>query len=357
MKGICFYISCISNAGGTERVCCEIATKLAAVGYDVSIMSMYGNTPYFNLHSSISVKSVFSGKPKTRLVIPLSVYKVRSIISVLKPDILVSVDTALFSYAYIATLSMGITHVAWEHFHFNVSLGASIRVFSRRLAAKYSKAVITLTNQDALYWQGRLKCKSKVLSIPNPSPFSPLTLDVSQRKAIVLSVGRLTHQKGFDRLLHGWARIADRIEKGWELHIVGSGELKGNLQDLINSLHLGHSVKMIAGTPEIQKHYKEASIYCMTSRFEGFPMVLIEAQSFGLPIISYDCQTGPSEIISPYNGVLVPDGNEDVFAQSLLNLILNKSDRLAMGQHAFNNSSRFHINKIIDQWICLLERL
>jgi glycosyltransferase involved in cell wall biosynthesis len=357
MKRICFLISSIANAGGTERVCCEVANSLLANGYEVGIISMYGKQSFFNLQPGISLTSVSSNKRNTKLMIPFSVYKIRSIIKALKPHILISVDSALFSYGYIATLATGISHIVWEHFNYNVSLGAGVRVFSRRLAAKRSNAVITLTNQDVSHWKANLDCRSKIVAIPNPSPFAFLTLDETQRKPIVLSIGRLTYQKGFDRVLHIWAKIVNKIEQGWELHIIGSGELKGYLEDLITTLRLERSVKMIPATPDIEAHYKEASIYCMTSRFEGFPMVLIEAQSVGLPIISYDCQTGPSEIINQHNGVLVPDDDENVFSQSLLQLILNKPQRLALGNNAFENSSRYHINTIINQWISLIDSL
>jgi glycosyltransferase involved in cell wall biosynthesis len=356
MKNIVFLIASISGSGGTERVCCEIANSLSNLGYPVTILSMYGNRSFFSLSPSIAVKEISSAKPKTLLMIPVSVYKIRSILKQIRPDILISVDAALFSYAYVAAFSRRIAHIVWEHFNFNVSLGTGVRVISRRLAARYSTAVVTLTDKDVTNWKVNLNCRCMILSIPNPSPFPRITPDETARKPIVLSIGRLTSQKGFDRLLEGWAKITGRTEKIWELHIIGSGELKGYLEEIIDLLNL-NSVKMINATKDIQHHYKEASIYCMTSRFEGFPMVLIEAQSFGLPVICYDCPTGPAEIINPQNGILVPDGDEDVLLQSLLHLMENKSKRLAMGKHAFENSSKFHIDAITGQWIALLNRI
>jgi glycosyltransferase involved in cell wall biosynthesis len=357
MKRICFLISSISNAGGTERVCCEIANSLSANGYSVSIISMHGDKSFFDLNPSVLVKSILSIELHSKLMIPISTYKIRRILNMLKPNVLISVDSALFSYAFVASITMGITHIVWEHFNYNISLGADIRIISRKFAARFSSAVVTLTDQDVSFWKANLNCKCEILAIPNPSPFSFSTLDVSQSKPIVLSIGRLTYQKGFDRLLQIWSKISDTIKEGWELHIVGSGELNDYLIGLITALQLKHSVKIIPATYDIEAHYTEASIYCMTSRFEGFPMVLIEAQSFGLPIVSYDCQTGPSEIISQHNGVLVPDGEEDVFAKSLQDLIWNKTERLAMGKNAFANSRKYHIHSIINQWISLIERL
>lgn len=356
MKHIVFFIASISGAGGTERACCEIANSLSDRGYEITILSMYGASSFFNLKPAITVKALFSVKQKTRLMIPVSVYKIRHILKDILPDILISVDAALFSYAYTAALFQRIPHIVWEHFNFNVSLQANIRVISRRLAAKYSTAVVTLTNKDVINWKMNLNCRCRILSIPNPSPFSFVSKNECVRKPIVLSVGRLTAQKGFDRLLEGWSKIAGRIGKNWELHIVGSGELKGYLEELVDSLKLS-SVKMLETTTNIEQHYKEASIYCMTSRFEGFPMVLIEAQSFGLPVISYDCPTGPAEIINAQNGILIRDGDEDTLQQSLLHLMENEPTRLAMGENAFKNSFKYHINTITSQWISLFNRI
>jgi glycosyltransferase involved in cell wall biosynthesis len=357
MKHICFFIYSISGTGGTERACCEIANSLYNHGYNVTILSMYGDKPFFDVHPGIALQHIYRGRRRSKLHIPGTVYKIRMTVKRINPSILISVDAAIFSYAFAASLFQNVAHIVWEHFNFNVSLGAGVRVLSRRLAAKYSKAIVTLTHTDLLNWKTHLNCSGMLRSISNPSPFPRIEPDDTARKPVVLSIGRLTYQKGFDRLLEAWSAISGRIAGGWELHIVGGGELKKSLQDLILAFDLSASVKMITETRDIEQHYKEAGIYCMTSRFEGFPMVLIEAQCFGLPIVSYDCQTGPSELISPDNGILVADGDIDTLGSSILNLMNNKELRSAMGRNAYNNSAKYQTDTVITEWISLFNAI
>ena len=153
----------------------------------------------------------------------------------------------------------------------------------------------------------------------------------------------------------------DKMEKkydinGWELSIIGYGEQKVNLQKLIDSLDC-KSIQLIDGNSDVKKIYKEASIYCMSSYFEGLPMVLIEAQSFGLPAISFDIYAGPSEILSCGSGILVKDGDLDAYAKAIFDLIVSSELRSSMSSLAIENKHRFDGEVIAKEWTYQLENL
>jgi glycosyltransferase involved in cell wall biosynthesis len=356
VKKVCFFISSVELAGGTERVCSEIANGLAKLGWHVSVLSMYGNVPFFHLRPEIQVHCVFKEKQSSNFV-PITVFKIRKLLTVIDPEILISVDSAIFVYAFFSSWWLRIKHLVWEHFNFSVSLGARIRIIARQLAARYSTAIVTLTAGDQEEWRTELNCRSKLTTIPNPSPSSPSTERIVARKPVVLAVGRLTYQKGFDLLLEAWKWVTSLTETDWQLRIVGSGEDERLLKEKIDSLGVATSVQLVPRTPDIKAHYMEASIFCLSSRFEGFPMVLLEAQAFGLPLVSYNCKTGPAEIINDGNGILVKDGNPQLMADALIKLINNKELRNEMGRKSFNNSLKYDINVIVKLWTALLNTM
>lgn len=351
-------ISSINLFGGTGRVCTDIANKFAQLNYEVTILSFYGDQPYFKLDPAVKVVAAFDKKYNFKLFLPFVVLKLRRKIQQVNPDILINVDSALFVYSLVSTYQLGIKNIVWEHFNFHVSLGASVRVWARRLAVKYADAIVTLTKQDKSNWEDNLNCRVPIVTIPNPSPFHNLTYNRNKAK-IVLSAGRLTYQKGFDRLLDVWHMVKQHAAaEDWKLHVVGSGELQIELENKINTLQLTPSVQLIPATTNIQEHYRNAGIYCMASRFEGFGMVLIEAQAFGIPVVSYDCEAGPAEIISnDQNGFLVKDGDATALKTALLNLMENEGERLRMGEQSFNNSFNYTIDVVIENWIALFNHI
>lgn len=355
-KAICFFISSISEAGGTGRVCALIANELVERGYNVTILSFYGKDTFFKLHSAVKTVMLFNRQYAFKLMLPYVVFKIRKQLLKIKPDILINVDTALFPYSHYSSLGMKIKNVAWEHFNFNVTLNAQVRKFGRQLAAKNAACIVTLTEKDKQNWLNNLICKGPVIAINNPSSFRSGAIDFDKKENIALAVGRLTYQKGFERLIDTWSIIKEKAPAGWKLCIVGSGELKTNLQDQIERLLLNSDIEIIPATSQIQEYYLNASIYCMTSLFEGFPMVLLEAQNYGLPLVSFDCETGPAEIIRD-NGFLVKDNDKEAFANAVLKLINSKELRQEMGERSLQNAKNYTIDSIINHWIALFNSI
>ena len=164
-----------------------------------------------------------------------------------------------------------------------------------------------------------------------------------------MAIGRLTAQKGFDKLLDIWKKIEEK-DSEWELYIIGSGEDREKLLSQKESLNLKRVI-FIENTKNIKEYYKKASIYLMTSRFEGLPMTLIEAQSFGLPIISYDIKTGPKDIVNDSeDGYLIENDDKEKFADKFLELSQDREKIQKFSQKAYENSKRFKLDSIIEKW-------
>lgn len=210
-----------------------------------------------------------------------------------------------------------------------------------------------LSKEDKEYWKTVAKI-SNIKAIHNPSPFIN-TIKSNCSAPVVLAAGRFCDEKDFASLIDIWSTVSDNFPE-WKLFIVGDGELKKDLTKQINLYQLEKSVYLLPSTREIEKYYQQDSIYAMTSKFEGFGIVLVEAQMHGIPTISYSCPCGPKEIINNgRDGYLIPYGDKDTFADKLTELMSNENLRIKMGKAAIENSKRFHIDCIMNQWVNLFQ--
>ena len=225
MKKICFFTGNLNLSGGTERVCSTIANALQEQGYEVSVINLHeGEKPFFPLHKEINNKQLFSKRVSFSKNYIQVVKKLRSFCKTNSIDTLVIVESMLALFSVPALAGLGIKHICWEHFNFNVDLGQKKRRFARQLAARFCDWVVVLTEQDCAYWLQHSRHKGQIVAIPNPLPFPIQDAHTpSQESRIVLSVGRLTPQKGFDLLLAAWKEVAP-FAPLWRLRIIGDGE-------------------------------------------------------------------------------------------------------------------------------------
>ena len=185
-----------------------------------------------------------------------------------------------------------------------------------KIARKFDSFVV-LTEEDKTYWSNM----PNISVIPNAALPMPLKSDCTAKR--VIAVGRLDYQKGFDRLINVWELVKkNSASEGWRLDIFGQGEWLDMLEEMIQSKGLSDSTKINVPTDEIAKEYAGSSILAMTSHYEGFPMVMIEAMSAGLPVVTFDYKCGPRDIISDgIDGLIVPDGDLNAFADAMLQLM------------------------------------
>ena len=217
---------------------------------------------------------------------------------------------------------------------------------------RYSDAIVTLTQEDAAMWGW----ESKVHVIPNTTSIDTPASSTCEIPRVI-AAGRLTWQKGFDRLVNAWD-IVHKRHPDWMLDIFGEGIYKEMLTQQIKDKELERSITIHPFTQNISQEYLNSSILALTSNYEGFGLVLIEAMSLGVPCVSFDCPFGPSEIIkNKEDGFLVKNGDIQGFANALSHLIENEAERKAFGKKAKENVKRYSLRNIMPQWERLFHEL
>lgn len=199
-----------------------------------------------------------------------------------------------------------------------------------RLVRRFDRFVV-LTHEDKGYWGDM----PNICVIPNAA--KTLVNEQSDCKAKrVIAVGRLDYQKGFDRLIEAWEMVCQHSDlKEWHLDIFGQGEWRSMLQGMIDNKNLAERVTLHEPTKDISKEYAASSFLAMSSHYEGFPMVMIEAMACGLPVVTFDYLCGPRDIIHhKENGLLVPNNDIKALADAMIWMMRNDSARQAMGREA-----------------------
>ena len=339
---ILFVIRGLHDQGGIERVTSVIASELSKRGYQTGIVCLQQGKPFFPLRSEVKLHYLKKGRA-------LRISRLRQLYRVEKPDVVVFLGShRLFMNAPAAK---GLRSITWEHFNSNINWHP-LHKLSRKIAVRTSQRIVTLTQRDADNYK-RLFGATNAICIPNPITINDIEPSPLTEKR-VLAVGRLAGQKGFDMMLDAWAKTTER-RNGWQLRIVGSGSHLRQLERQISELGIGDSVEIIPATKDIKAQYRQASVMAMSSRYEGLPLVLIEAMAAGLPIVSFDCDTGPAEIVEDgKTGILVPPTDTDKLAQALDKMMSDEAMRRAFAQESLVSVKRFAVDNIVARWEKLL---
>ena len=218
------------------------------------------------------------------------------------------------------------------------------------LLKKYDKLIV-LTEEDKGYREDK-----RIVVINNPLTFYTTQFSNCENKRII-SVGRLEYQKGYDILIEVWNIISKKYPD-WILEVYGEGSERESLQNKVDKLGLEKSFLLKGAVKNIQDKYLESSVYIMSSRFEGMPMVLLESMAYGLPVVSFDCPCGPKDIIkNSEDGFLVPFGNIELMAEKIEELIIDEEKRKLFGKNARKNVQRFSEDEIMKKWEKLFKNL
>ncbi|MDX6666261.1 MAG: hypothetical protein QOG68_2467, partial [Solirubrobacteraceae bacterium] len=270
------------------------------------------------------------------------------------PGVLVTTRPA-FNLLAARLCPPGVTVVGQEHMNFEAhrpQLDADVRRHYPRL-----DALTVLTERDRQDYTRLLDgAPTRLAQIPNAVP--PMGGGRSALDApVIVAAGRLTNQKGFDLLIGAFAPLA-REHPEWRLRIYGGGALRASLQRLILEHQLHNHVFLMGPTQHLGEALSEASIFALSSRFEGFGMVIVEAMSKGLPVVSFDCPRGPGEIINDdRDGLLVPNGDVAAFTSALRALIEDPARRRRLGDGALQTAQDYGIDAIGERWEALLAEL
>lgn len=371
-----YCIRGLSNSGGMERIITQKMNYLSQnYNYNIYVMTtdQHDKEKYFYLNEKIKHidlginylddinKNFFK-----RILIYIQKQKkhekkLKNIINEIKPEILISLGDEDRNFIY-KFKNKNIKIVREHHFNKNYLLQSETRNFIYKLKAYYMyfkdiylvnkyDEFIVLTEEDKEKWHNK-----KIKSIPNFINNIPEKSSNYENKKII-SVGRLEYQKGYDILINVWNIISKKYPN-WILEIYGEGIERESLQNKINKLGLEKSFILKGTVKNIQDKYLESSIYIMSSRFEGMPMVLLESMAYGLPVVSFDCPCGPKDIIKDNeDGFLVKFGNIEQMAEKIEKLILDEEKRKFFGKNARKNIQRYSQDKIMNQWKELFESL
>ena len=372
---IIFCIDAIIHSGGMERILQQITSYLADIaGNEILIVTTEQNglAPFFPISHNVRLidLGVDYGDASTYLnrnviwnVIWKSFHKPihkRRLTKVLmreKPDIVIT----LFNndIGFLPKIKDGSKKIAWFHYTYTykcVIARNSIKRFAQQVRcalwkkdlSKFDRFVV-LTEEDRAAW-GNMP---NITVIPNfipslPEKQSPLT----EKRAI--AVGRADFQKGFDLLIEAWA-IVVKSYPDWHLDIFGNG-CKG-LETLVSEKNLNGSVVLHSATKNITAEYIGSSLFVLSSRFEGLPMVLLEAMSCGLPVVSFECPCGPKDVIRESFGTLVPNGDVMQLAKGMMTWMQDLNKRIAGGKNARIAAEQYTQDVIMRKWMGLFETL
>ena len=344
----------LNKGAGVERVGSMIANGLSEVGHGIILASIGPcDKPFFPLNDDIKIIAL-SDSPRVNLGrIPNTIYTIRKLLKTEHIDTIIAVDTKSIPYTLPATLGLQVKHIGWEHFNFDPSKGMSRSSIVRHLAARYCDSVVTLTQRDKEHWLKNTRHKSQIIAIGNPCPF-PAQEYIKHNNKIVLAVGRLDKDKGFDLLLEAWLQVTTVMPE-WTLKIVGEGDQRANLTQFIQKNQMIEKVELVGMTDNVGHYYRQAKIFCLSSRIEGFGMVLTEALAFGLPIVSFDCGPGPAEVLEDTGSILVPKNDVDQLALALISLMNDDEQQRVIGLRGKKKVEGYQPDHIIGKWLDLLK--
>lgn len=374
---IIYCIHSICNPGGMERVLYNKVKFLSEqMNYDITIVTtdQHNRPPFYPFpgnvrmtdlginYSEDNIKGAFgkiTGYLKKRI-------KHKRLLTELlmreKADIVVSLYPSESSF--IPDIKDGSKKVLEIHYckFFRLQYGRTgILGLIDRLRTKQDERIVSrfdrfvvLTNEDKGYW-GNIP---NIVVIPNAAMLvGNKYSDVTEKR--VIAVGRLDYQKGFDRLIKAWKMVQQSGRfNDWKLDIFGQGEWKDMLNRMIDDYGIAGTASINAPTKQIGDEYAKSSMLVMSSNYEGFPMVMIEAMACGLPVVSFDFKCGPKDIIDDgKNGIIVHDGDIEGLANAMMKLMDNQPLRKTMSENAKKVVDTYSEENVMKQWLDLFASL
>lgn len=355
MTNICFLLGGFQGNGGIGRVVSILSNAFCETAdFSVSAISFcHKDGPnLYKVNQAVKQFSLYSENiSMTKAMLKShAVHKVKSIIREQKIDILIACGVLYYPLGILAVRGTKAKCFCWEHISPTVSSDYRFQSVCRKFGVRFADKLIVLT-KSAEYYYERLHVKSdKVVQIYNPVVDRSEDVVYDQHSQKIISVGRLSYQKNFELLLDIAAIVIPR-HSNWTWDIYGEGELHQSLVQKAEALGISDRVRFMGMVDDLYNHYDSYSFMVMTSRYEGFPMTLLEGITHGLPLISFDVPTGPSEIIDHnVNGYLIHPGNQDEMIKAIEDLIEHPETRKDFSQASLRIKEHFAIGSILEKW-------
>lgn len=361
MRTVCFFSGDITRGGGTERVSTLIANGLAAQKrWRVIFLSLVeqGEKPFFELdeeigHYALGDRWIRPG-PGYLAVLP----KLKRFLRENGVEVLVDIDIVLDALSLPVAGSTGTKVISWGHFSYYFEQESLYRRMILRYSARRADYCVTINMENNRCYEKYLHRTDNIRTIYNPvvrheaGDEAPL-----QRENWILWVGRLVDIKGVDYLAETAVRVL-RKYPDWQWIVVGEGEKRPFLENIIAENHLEGRLVLMGEVSDVGAFYARARIFALTSRSEGLPMCLLEAKSFGVPCVSFDIRTGPSEIIRDgVNGYLIPPYDCDGMARRIGGLIEDSSLLERFAAQTGLDQEKFEMGAVLKSWNEVIENL
>ncbi|KAA2217460.1 glycosyltransferase family 4 protein [Maribacter flavus] len=359
-KNIGFVINSL-NSGGAERVVVTLANGLSEL-YNIFIFTLVDIDPFYKINEKViydyCTKSIRpSSNPFQALNNNIFFYrKLNKLVDSNKIDLLIGFTTNINVLTILCARKFGIPVIVSERN--NPEKIYIPRMWKILTKITYPKAdfLVVQTEPIRKFFEKNIK-KENIVILPNPLSKNHFQIKNNfngKKENVVLNVGRLTEQKGQEILIKAFASINP---KNWQLHIIGEGHKRNEYQELIETLGMQGKIKLLGRIKEISEYYLRSKIFVFPSRYEGFPNALTEAMYMGLPCISTDCPTGPSELIkNNENGILIPIDEIEELKVNLKRLINDEELRLKLGREASKSVLHLEEESVIADWNELIKQ-
>ncbi|MBQ6253245.1 MAG: glycosyltransferase family 4 protein [Bacteroidales bacterium] len=351
---IAYCIHSLNLTGGMERVLSVKASRLAEdYGHEVFILSasMKGRKPAFPLSPKVKLVDVGVSDRFGPGVFLSYGRALRKVLKQISPDITVSLcgnDVYFVPSSRDGSVKLAEFHFSHDKFFLKYGDTPYARLRTRMLenALRKFRSLVVLTEADAKAWREVLPSVDQI--------YNPLTFPLGERSPLTakrfMAAGRLERQKDYPSMVRAWEKVAAR-HPDWSLDIFGEGHQKDAVRRLISSRGLEGKVRLMERSSDIRSEMLDSSGLLLSSRFEGFPMVLLEGAAMGLPLVSFDCHHGPSEIVrTGETGILVPPGDTDALADAVIRIIEDEELRRRLGAGAYARAEAFLPERVMDQW-------
>ncbi|WP_429156667.1 glycosyltransferase family 4 protein [Aeromonas allosaccharophila] len=354
---IAFIIHSMSN-GGAERVVASLSNYFSSIGHNVTILTQTSNECFYALDKRIKIYNICDKENSGFRGYLERAFYIRKFIKNIKIDIAISFMTSSNISLSMASMGLDCKVYGSERTYPPLHKIPKKLQLLRNVFYRFLDAIIVQTNDTKEWFDNNVITKS-VIVIPNPVNY-PLCdtrpiVDVPIRRSgrrIIVSVGRLVSSKGHAKLIQTFSDYSESIPNA-DLYILGDGKEYDALKKMVFSYSLQDRVFIIGRVGNISDWYKFSDVFVMASEYEGFPNVLLEAMSFGLPSVVMDCHSGPRDIIDGRNGILVSMNDYDALWNSV-SLILNDKNKYEdISMNAKEVIRKYNMESIGAQWLSL----